>query len=439
MVSNHATAVASRLFPAVGSFPINGGVADPTRWQVLSYQATNSFADIASAINVVGSSNRIINMSLGGGTGAAAVSAGTAAEYAADRAAWLYRDLVVISAGNSGSGASTITSPGTSYNAVTVGATDQNLESPPDANFYRGNSPGGVSIASFSSRGTTPDNGRHKPDIVAPGTNVTMAAAYENNTPLTLSNTNTLTANGTSFSAPYVAGLGAHLIEEGTDRGWNTDPVVIKAVMLNSAQQVGAWTGWTPGNTTADLDVNQGAGEASTPRADIQYLANPEQNPGPVKPIGWDYDTLAAPGSFNNYVFTQSLSAGSTLQATMDWFRENDVNQNPFALDNFYLELWSFNGNTPVAMITQSNSNIDSVQDIHRFAIPADGTYGLRVHFVNDNDGAIGPPDEYGLAWYTVPEPGSLSMVFVGAGIAATWFGVMRRKRRPDVTGPGRL
>lgn len=93
--------------------------------------------------------------------------------------------LVLFSAGNDGPGANTIGSPGSAKNVITVGA-GENAHSHAAANGGNaGNTTGadGCGIAdtgadnandiiSFSSRGPT-DDGRVKPDLVAPGTHVT--------------------------------------------------------------------------------------------------------------------------------------------------------------------------------------------------------------------------------------------------------------------------
>ncbi len=71
--------------------------------------------------------------------------------------------LVVMSAGNDGPSGHTIGSPGNAKNALTVGALQH----------------GGLTgVASFSSRGPTAD-GRHKPDIMAPGSNDDLGARLD--------------------------------------------------------------------------------------------------------------------------------------------------------------------------------------------------------------------------------------------------------------------
>ena len=106
-----------------------------------------------------------------------------------DAMVWAHRQLYVVSAGNAGPGAQTISSPG--KNALTVG----NIR---DFDF------GGVGqIWTSSSRGPTSD-GRMKPNVVAPGRWVRSATAgttggYNN-------------SSGTSMAAPHVAGLASTMM-----------------------------------------------------------------------------------------------------------------------------------------------------------------------------------------------------------------------------------
>ncbi|QRO02839.1 S8 family serine peptidase [Archangium violaceum] len=86
--------------------------------------------------------------------------------------------VIVFAAGNAGPSASTVGSPGTAKNVITVGASENvqpfggmdNCETPDsEANSL-------YDVASFSSRGPTAD-GRKKPDIMAPGTHVSGGVA----------------------------------------------------------------------------------------------------------------------------------------------------------------------------------------------------------------------------------------------------------------------
>ena len=93
--------------------------------------------------------------------------------------------VVAVAAGNEGPGTCTIGTPGAAASALTVGA-------------MADTGAGGFSLADFSSRGRTLD-GRVKPDIAAPGVDITSAQTGTTNGYVVYS--------GTSMATPFVAGV----------------------------------------------------------------------------------------------------------------------------------------------------------------------------------------------------------------------------------------
>lgn len=144
----------------------------------------------------------VINLSLGaeGGDGSSALA--RAVDAAVQRGV-----VVVAAAGNGGPWLMTIGTPGDSRFALTVGATDN-----------------GRAVAEWSSRGPLLD-GRTKPDLVAPGVDVTSTwpgGGFE-------------MMAGTSMSTAHISGLAALLLE-GAGR---IDPLLLKEALRQTALDLG--------------------------------------------------------------------------------------------------------------------------------------------------------------------------------------------------------
>jgi len=151
-----------------------------------------------------------------------------------DRYMWEHKDfLIVYAAGNSGSNNVdfSVGSPSTNKNGLSIGSSRRSPTATSDDN-----------ISAYSSRGWTSD-GRIKPDLIVPGSNV---AAGRDMTVDGTPNCNTNSGGGTSYAAP-VAVAAAVLVrqyymdgfypsgEKNTADALTPTAALIKATMINSA------------------------------------------------------------------------------------------------------------------------------------------------------------------------------------------------------------
>ena len=137
---------------------------------------------------------------------------------------WLSGFTVVASAGNNGSAAGTITSPGDDPLVITVGALDDKhtTSTTDDA------------VAAYSSRGPTVSDGWWKPDLLAPGSSLvslmpTTSSTWRNYSSARVGKTNFI-GSGTSFAAAVTSGAAALLYAENPTAA----PDNIKAALLTT-------------------------------------------------------------------------------------------------------------------------------------------------------------------------------------------------------------
>ena len=190
----------------------------------------------------------------------------------------------VFSAGNDGDGKGnpldpkgdegygSITAPGTAKNVITVGATESVRGSGTDGcGVSNGGADSASDIINFSGRGPTQD-GRMKPDLVAPGTHITGAspqhAGYTGagvcNKTFSGSTFYSL-VSGTSQAAPQVAGAAALL------RDWYVrqvdptppSPALTKAILVNAAVDVAGGDSGKNSSIPAAPNSDEGWGRVS--------------------------------------------------------------------------------------------------------------------------------------------------------------------------------
>jgi hypothetical protein len=238
-----------------------------------------------------------------------------------DKAAWDKKDmLIVFSAGNQGVDANrdglvdldSLASPGTAKNVLTVGASESyrpdekiswNQGWPSDfpvnplADDIMANNINGM--AAFSSRGPA-DDGRIKPDVVAPGTWIISDRTHANPdaTGWGVYNDQYIYFGGTSMSTPLTSGAAAVAREWLTKLRGFTSPsaALLKAVLINGADDI------SPGQYISPQEV-------------------PSQRPNNVS--GWGRVDLApsiAPLAPNQVWLkdqTSGLKTGGTLTYTL--------------------------------------------------------------------------------------------------------------------------
>jgi len=298
----------------------------------------------------------------------------TAVDSGYDNYAAEYNTLFVSAIGNGGA----VNPPSTCYNGLGVGA-----------------------FGGSSSTGPTLDNGRAKPDLVAPG-------------------------GATSFSTPLVSGAAAVLIQAGLrgDGGADTNSAVaictLKALLINGAIKPVGWTNISP----SPLDSYYGAGVLNVfdsykqlaggkqgynaTSSVVRGAAHPPSGaPASVSVLsGWDFNTNSSSSTsdgVNHYYFkvTNGMAGATfTSTATLVWNRQ----QNQTAINNLCLFLYdTANSN----LVAASISMVDNVQQVWVPRLPA-GKYDLQVWKAGGNN-MVSPSESYALAFEFFSVPLSIS------------------------------
>lgn len=297
--------------------------------KVLDSEGSGSISDVTAAIDwaVTNKSTyniKIISLSLGTDES----SDGTDSTSIAINNAFNAGILPVVAAGNAGPGKATIGSPGAAANALTVGAFADLGEK-------------GFFLADFSSRGLTAD-GRLKPEIVAPGYQITSALANSTNGYVTYS--------GTSMATPFTAGTAALIL----DANPNLTPTQVKNLITGTAQD------WGP----AGQDLDYGFGRLDSYAA-VKAAGN-FTGTGPSVPNHlYKADSIARSGRYDEYTISipnTSYPIAITL-----------IHPNWSASQDFDVYLYDPNG-TEVAY-----SETSTRQETISYTPAISGTYKIKV------------------------------------------------------------
>src|SRR5205814_9670532 len=140
--------------------------------------------------------------------------------------------ILEFSAGNAGPGAQTIDSPAVAKNVIATGASQNDR---PDFFLY---ADGIDAMADFSSRGPCED-GRIKPDVVAPGTWISSLRSVlgTDDFAWAVISDNYIYEGGTSQAGPHVSGAAAVFVQyyRSSYGGRTPSPALVKAALINSA------------------------------------------------------------------------------------------------------------------------------------------------------------------------------------------------------------
>jgi subtilisin family serine protease len=360
--------------------------------------------------------------------GAAAAGEYTSDSQKVDQFVWNYPNMVILfSAGNAGIDANgngyvdedSLDAPGTAKNCITAGASDNERISGgynPGGPCYTWNGcwPGDYptnptrddrlsdsrqELAAFSSRGPTAD-GRIKPDVVAPGTNIlsTRSSYISSNGWGAYSNSKYMYMGGTSMSTPLIAGAATLVREYYIEQRGHTSPsaALVKATLINSAVDI---TGY--GNLSQEAgkpipNMHEGWGRVSVGSTTLGQR------------IFHDGDSLTT-GLFTTYNYQIALSA-VPLKVTLAWSDYPGALPAGGLVNNLNLEVTApdgttlYRGNNFSGGWSFPGGSADSVNNVESVYIqnPAVGQWTIRVKGFNVPQG----PQPFALvatAWFGPP------------------------------------
>jgi hypothetical protein len=252
--------------------------------------------------------------------------------------------------------------PGTAKNVITVGATNSNDDS----------------MTWFSSWGPV-DDGRVKPDVVAPGDE----SLGDQGITSTYLNNSYYSDQGTSMAAPAVSGVSALLIQQYRSIYGGADPwpSTVKALLIHTAVD--------RGNPGPDYAFGYGRVDAQV-AADVLRARDLRQD-------------AVSNGATNTYTMTVPAGAAS-VKVTLVWDDPaGTVNANPALVNNLDLTLVEPNGITthfpwvldpanPSHNATMGSDHTNNVEQVY-LASPTSGTWTVKVAGTNVPQG----PQQYSL------------------------------------------
>ena len=368
---------------------------------------------------------------------------------------------IVFAAGNAGSAAGTVGSPGTAKNVITVGAAE-NVHSHAITN--KGAATLGTDgcdtaddeansandIVGFSSRGPCSD-GRVKPEIVAPGTHVTGGVGQNvrtmtgTGTALTCFDASGVcglkdnsgnyvsffptnqqfysTSSGTSHSTPAVAGGAALVYQYFLNQAWGApSPAMVKAYLMNSARYM---TGVDAGDNLWSNDQGMGMMNLGTAFDGTARILR-DQVPA---------DTFTASGQ-SRAISGLVVDSGKPVRVSLSWTDapgstsgssyNNNLNLTVVAGGKTYL------GNVFNGSVSTNGGTADAKNNSESVFLPAGTTGAVTVVVTAANVNSDGVPNvepaldqDYALVIYNLDEVEMPVVMGEGSALVAESCGVV--------------
>ncbi|MEN6583728.1 MAG: S8 family serine peptidase [Armatimonadota bacterium] len=342
-----------------------------------------------------------------------------------DQFVWDHKDFTVVFAvGNEGEDKNqngvidkdSLYAPSTAKNCIAVGASENNClvggyqsgygvtwsypAAPIKYDLMSNNIDG---LAAFSGRGPT-DDGRIKPDICAPGTNIISCRAHTSgiSTGWGIYDNNYMYWGGTSMATPQVSGAAA-LVREYYQKEKSTNPTaaLVKATLINSAKDMspGQYGSGSARELNSVPDSSQGWG-----RLNVRDALCPD--PPKVNEFV-DETTGISTGAYRDYQFT-IIDASVPLGVTLVWTDYPGAVQAAKELVND-LDLTVISP-TGTVYPTGSRDHVNNVEQV-KINSPDLGTYVVRVIGYNV---PMGPQD------YAISVSGGLPSTFVSGIVTSS-------------------